>query len=380
MSEITSFSFPTQIRFGPGARSAVAEFAASCGVKRPLMVADAGLPKTEAYKLMSAELSGTWPAGFAAFTGVNPNPTEDNLEDTFRAYADGKCDGVIGVGGGSALDVAKAVRIKIAFPDRSFAKVSRDMLPKKLAPFCAVPTTAGTGSEVGRSSVITVPSLGLKVVVGGPPLLADMAILDAELTVGLPPFLTAATGMDAMTHAVESFVCPCFHPMCDAIALEAVRMTRIYLPKAWANGKDLEARGMMLMAAAMGAVAFQKDLGVAHSLSHPLSTDFGVHHGLANAIALPATVRFNGEENSGQYERVAVALGVAPGNDPAGAVADFLDGFNKSIGITQKLRDLKVPQNALEGLAEKAMLDGCHPTNPRKCEKKDMLRLYKEIW
>ena len=254
-----------------------------------------------------------------------------------------------------------------------------DELPA-LPAMCAIPTTAGTGSEVGRSSVITITSLGQKKVFGGPGLMAEMAILDPELTVGLPANLTAWTGMDAMTHAVEAYVCPFFHPICDAIALEAIRMVRIYLPRAYKDGKDIEARGMMQIAAAMGAVAFQKDLGAAHSLSHPLSSSYGVQHGLANAIALPAVVRFNGEENKKLFERVACALGLPAGDDPTTETAEFLEAFNKSIGITQRLRDLNIPEDGLEELSQKAIDDGCHLSNPRKCSKEDMLRLYKEIW
>jgi alcohol dehydrogenase class IV len=225
-----------------------------------------------------------------------------------------------------------------------------------------------------------VPALNRKVVLFAPALLADLAVLDAELTVGLPPKLTAATGMDALTHAIESFVCPVFHPMCDAIALEAIRLVRLFLPRAYAQGSDLEARGMMLVAASMGAVAFQKDLGVAHSLAHPLSSEFGVHHGLANAIVLPATVRFNGEEDSAQYERVAAALGLTPGGDPASQVADRLGELNRSLGITIRLRDLGVPRERLTDLAALAIEDGCHLTNPRRCTAEDMLRLYEEAW
>jgi alcohol dehydrogenase class IV len=186
--------------------------------------------------------------------------------------------------------------------------------------------------------------------------------------------------MDAMTHAIESYVCPDFHPMCDAIALEAVRLVRLYLPRAVQNGADLEARGMMLMAAAMGAVAFQKDLGAAHSLAHPQSTEFGVHHGLANALVLPAVVRFNGEGNPTLYARVAEALGLVPSDNPAEQVAAWLESFNRQIGLTQRPRDLGIPREALPKLAEKAMADGCHLTNPRRCTQADMLRLYEASW
>ena len=380
MTEISRFSFPTQIRFGPGARSALGEFAEQHDVKRPLLVSDSGLPSTEAFRLGAEEMERVWPGSHAVFTGVERNPAEEDVEGAFRAYEEGQCDGVVGLGGGSALDVAKAVRLRIAFPDLALMAIPLDDLPPRLAPFCAIPTTAGTGSEVGRSSVITMPALGRKVVLGGPPLLADLAVLDPELTVGLPPHLTAATGMDALTHALEAYVCPVLHPMCDAIALEGIRLVRLFLPRAYADGADLEARGMMLMAASMGAVAFQKDLGVAHSLAHALSSEYGVHHGLANAIVLPAVVRFNGEEDTAQYARPAAALGLEAGEDPAAQVADFLEDFNGSLDITQHLRDLDVPREGLPELAARAMEDGCHLTNPRRCTEADMLRLYEEAW
>jgi len=380
MAEISRFSFPTQIRFGVGARSTLAEFAGEHHVERPLLVTDSGLPATAAFRLATEAMEQVWPRGYVRFTGVHPNPTEGDVEAAWRAYAEGKCDAVVGLGGGSALDVAKVLRVKIAFPGQALTEVSLDSLPTRLAPFCAVPTTAGTGSEVGRTSVITVQSLGRKAGFGAPPLMADLAVLDPELTVGLPPRLTAATGMDAMTHAVESYVCPLFHPMCDAIALEAVRLVRLYLPRAVADGTDLEARGMMQMAAAMGAVAFQKDLGAAHSLSHPLSSEYGINHGLANALMLVPTIRFNGEEDSARYGRVAEALGVTPEGDPASQTAGFLEAFNRAIGITQRLRELGVPRDALAALAGKAMEDVCHLTNPRPCTASDMLRLYEEAW
>lgn len=380
MSTITQFRFPVDIRFGTGAREALGEFAQSYSVNRPLLVTDPGLGKTEAFGLIDEEMKCTWGKDYFRFTDVHPNPTDKDVENAWKAYVEGNCDGVVGLGGGSVLDTARAMRLKVAFGDISLTEMPFDSLPARLTPFCAIPTTAGTGSEVGQSSVIIILELGGKRVFGARQLMADIAVLDPELTMGLPKHLTAATGMDAMTHAVEAFVCPIFHPMCDAIALEAIRFVRLYLPRACADGTDIEARGMMQLAASMGAVAFQKDLGAAHSLSHPLSSEFGIQHGLANAIALPAVVRFNGEQDSTLYARVVSALGLNANNDPAQQVVDFLDEFNRSIGITQKLRDLKVPENKLPLLASKAIQDVCHQSNPRQCTEADMLRLYKEIW
>jgi 4-hydroxybutyrate dehydrogenase len=381
MAEISQFRFPTDIRFGAGARSVLAEFAQKYAVHSPLLVTDSGLPGTEAFRLVADQMDHVWPGTYVKFTGVHPNPTDQDVEDAWESYNQGNCDGIVGLGGGSALDAAKALRLKVAFPDEVLTEIPLGELPPTLTPMCAIPTTAGTGSEVGRSTVITIRKLRRKVVLGAPPLMAEIAILDPELTVGLPPNLTAWTGMDAMTHAVEAFVCPVFHPMCDAIALEAIRLVRLYLPRAYGDGADIEARGMMLVAASMGAVSFQKDLGAAHSLSHPLSSEFGVQHGLANAIALQAVVRFNGESDSTQYERVAMALGcVESADNPATRVADFLTEFNRSIGITQHLKDLNVPREKLPELAVKAIEDGCHLSNPRQCTVEDMLRLYEEIW
>jgi len=379
MTEISQFRFPNDIRFGIGARSVLAEFARKYKVSRPLLVTDSGLLKTEAFHLVTEQMDRVWPGTYVQFTSVHPNPTDEDVENAWSAYVQGDCNGVVGLGGGSALDAAKALRLKVAFPNVALIEIPLSELPQ-LVPMCAIPTTAGTGSEVGRSSVITIRPTGRKTVLGAQPLMAEMAVLDPELTIGLPQDLTASTGMDAMTHAIEAFVCPIFHPMCDAIALEAVRLVRLYLPRAYSDGADLEARGIMQVAAAMGAVAFQKDLGAAHSLSHPLSSEFGIQHGLANAIALPGVVRFNGQQDSTQYERIAVALGYSkPPDNPASWVADFLSEFNRSIGITQHLRDLKVPRESLPELAAKAMEDGCHLSNPRRCTQADMLRLYEEI-
>jgi len=381
MAGISQFRFPTDIRFGAGARTMLAEYAREYSVNRPLLVTDSGLPETEAFRLVAEKMDSIWPGEYVNFTGVHPNPTDQDIEDAWQSYTQGSCDGVIGLGGGSAIDAAKALRLKVAFPKMALTDIPLAELPPALIPMCAIPTTAGTGSEVGRSTVIIIRKVGRKMVLGAPPLMAEMAILDPELTVGLPPNLTAWTGMDAMTHAVEAFVCPVFHPMCDAIALEAIRLIRLYLPRAFSDGTNLEARGMMMVAAAMGAVSFQKDLGAAHSISHTLSSEYGIQHGLANAIALPAVVRFNGQTDSAQYERIAAALGCSePSDDPALWVADFLNEFNHSIGITQRLRDLKIPRESLPELAAKAVEDGCHLSNPRQCTEADMLRLYKEIW
>ena len=377
--EIIAFRFPTAMRFGRGARRALAELKSRFKVSRQLLVTDGSMTQTEAFALVSEVMDEIWPKSWAVFDGVHPSPIEADAEGGFAAWRAHGADGIVALGGGSAIDGAKAILLKIAFPDRSLAEIPLKELPEFVAPLCAIPTTAGTGSEVGQSTVVVVPKFARKMVYGGPALLPRLAILDPELTRRLPPHLTAATGMDAMTHAIESFVCPVFHPMCDGVALEAVYRIVKFLPRAVKDGDDMEARGEMLVAASMGATAFQKDLGAAHSMAHALGTEYGVHHGLANAICLPATIRFNGEKDSKQYARVAQALGLVPDDDPAGQVASFLEEFQKSLGITQRLRDFKIQDIDLPRLAAKALEDSNHQTNPRKVTGGDFLRLFREV-
>ena len=384
MTEISQFRFPADIRFGAGARSVLAEFARKYKVIRPLLVTDSGLPQTEAFRLIVEEMNCLWPEGYVQFTGVHPNPTDQDVEDAWVAYSQGECHGVVGLGGGSALDVAKAMRLKVVFPDMALTEMPLGELPERLAPFCAIPTTAGTGSEVGRSSVITIRALKRKAVFGAGPMMAELVVLDPELTVGLPAHLTAWTGMDAMTHAIEALVCPVFHPMCDAIALEAIRLVGLYLPRAYSDGTDLEARGMMQVAAAMGAVAFQKDLGAAHSLSHPLSSEFGIQHGLANAICLVPVMKYNREVSAAQYARVAKCFEINTFGmtdlEAADKAIEAVAALNDRIGIPKSLSEVGIKQDQLPMLAKRAFEDPCHPSNPRPCTQHDLLTLYEEAY
>jgi alcohol dehydrogenase class IV len=251
-------------------------------------------------------------------------------------------------------------------------------------PIIAVPTTAGTGSEVGRSSVITSHQLGRKIIIFSPWLMPKRAILDPELTVSLPPFLTAATGMDAFTHCLESLTCPTFHPLCDAIAIHGLELVIRYLERATRDGADIEARGNMQVAAAMGAIAFQKDLGATHSLAHPLSTAFGLHHGLANALCLPAVMRFNLEAAIPHYARLARlfdgAARPATEKDAAAKSIEDVEGMISRLGIARGLRNHGIPRESLESLSVSAFDDSCHKTNIRPCTQADLLALYEESW
>ncbi|HVY70268.1 MAG TPA: iron-containing alcohol dehydrogenase [Verrucomicrobiae bacterium] len=381
---LTAFSFPTKTLFGTGAIQELPKYLSQFGVKRPLVVTDPGLLPTDAFRALARALGETGQGGeWFLYSGVHPNPVENDVIEAAAAFRDNKCDSVIAFGGGSALDVGKAARLLVKRPGFDFTKFYSEPDWTGLAPCVAIPTTAGTGSEVGRSSVITLTATKRKAVLFHPELLARLVILDAELTRGLPPKLTAATGADALTHCIESYTCPAFHPMCDGIALEGVHVIIEALPRACRDGNDLDARGKMLVAAAMGAVAFQKDLGVVHSLAHPLSTIFGMHHGLANALCLVAGMKFCAERKPGLYRRVGLACGLdivkAPDAEADAATIAFIGQFLAGIGLSAKLREHGVKVDQLDALVAQAVDDPCHKTNAVPVQADDFRRLYLEV-
>jgi alcohol dehydrogenase class IV len=339
---------------------------------------------TEAFQLLDRTLGAnkqgkTW---FLYF-GVHANPIEQDVQDAAEAFHAHDCDGIIAIGGGSPLDVGKAARLLVRRRGFNLAKFYQVHDWSGLAPFVAIPTTAGTGSEVGRSSVITLGAAKRKAVIFHPELLAKLVILDPELTRCLPPKLTAATGADALTHCIESFTCPMFHPMCDGIALEGIRIIVDALPRAYRDGTDLDARGKMLVAAAMGAVAFQKDLGVVHSMAHPLSTICGMHHGLANALCLVAGMKFCAARKPGLYRRVGVACGLDLANRSDAEADDraieFVVQFCAGLGLNTKLHDHGVKPEHLDALVKQAFEDPCHKTNAVPVMKADFQQLYLEV-
>jgi len=382
--EYASFSFPTPTLFGPGALAELPGRAERLGLHRPLVVTDAGLLPTPAFGslgriLGEAQRNKEW----FVYSRVHPNPIEQDVREAARSFQENQCDGVIAIGGGSALDAGKAARLLVKRPDFDLTQFYNQPDWSGLAAFIAIPTTAGTGSEVGRSSVITLAATRRKAVLFHPELLARLAILDPELTVGLPPKLTAATGADALTHCIESYTCPVFHPMCDGIALEGIRLIVEALPRAYRDGRDLEARGKMLVAAAMGAVAFQKDLGVVHSLAHPLSTICGLHHGLANALCLVAGMKFCAARKPGIYRRVGVACGLAilRAADPEAdqQTISFIQSFLKDLGLSSRLREHGVTAGHLDALCAQAFDDPCHKTNVVPVTPEDIRNLYLEV-
>ena len=379
-SAVATFSFPTTTLFGPGTRGELAARLQQFGCKRPLIVTDAGLLKAPAFELLTRALRPSEELRPEVFSGVHPNPVEQDVVLAARTYVEKGCDCVIAFGGGSALDVGKACRLLIKRPRLALASFNFNDDWRGLAPCICVPTTAGTGSEVGRSSVVTLDSTRRKAVLFHPELLARLVILDPELTTGLPPRLTAATGLDALTHCIESFTSPVFHPLCDGVALEGIHLIVEALPRAFRNGHDLDARGKMLVAAAMGAVAFQKDLGATHSLAHPLSSLCGMHHGTANAVCLPAVMEFNAQHKPGLYRRVGVAAGldVLKAGEPEAdrRTIGFVRGLIREVGLGDGLRALGVNDSQLDELADQAFADPCHATNPVPVTREDLRALY----
>jgi len=380
-----TFSFPTTTLFGAGVLSELPARLEKLGIHRPLVVTDAGLVGTRAFLRLAATLGEVKrDHSWFVYSGVHPNPIENDVRETavmFRAHG---CDGVIAIGGGSPLDVGKAARILVKRPGLDLAKFYDEPDWSGLVPLVAIPTTAGTGSEVGRSSVITLDATKRKGVIFHPELLAKLVMLDPELTMSLPPKLTAATGADALTHCIESYTCPVFHPMCDGIALEGIGLIVDALPRVFKNGRDLDARGKMLVAAAMGAVAFQKDLGVIHSLAHPLSTICGMHHGLANALCLVAGMKFcAARSRPGLYRRVGVACGLnvmqcsdeEADHHTIAFISDFLSGLE----LNTRLREHGVKHEHLDALVAQAVEDPCHKTNAAPVTNEDFRQLYLEV-
>ncbi len=381
---LVTFSFPTPALFGAGALKEIASRSSSLGISRPLVVTDAGVFGGAAFAAIRAAL-GAADEGVKWFCywGVHSNPVENDVREAAAVFGKNDCDGVIAVGGGSPLDVGKAARLLVKRPGFDLANFYQQPDWTGLAPFIAIPTTAGTGSEVGRSSVITLEQTRRKSVIFHPQLLAALVILDPELTRGLPAKLTAATGADALTHCIESYTCPTFHPMCDGIALEGVRLIVDALPRAYKNGGDLDARGKMLVAAAMGAVAFQKDLGVVHSLAHPLSTVCGLHHGLANALCLVAGMKFCAARKPGIYRRIGIACELdligCPEAEADERTIEFIGRFLKSVGLSGRLREHGADPGQIETLAAQAFEDPCHKTNAAPVTKDDIRQLYAEV-
>jgi len=371
---ISKFSFPTTIHFGPGARRLVAEHLRQQGVKRPLIVTDKGLAALPILKDFGAGLSGL---AVQVYAGVYGNPTKQQVTDGVKAFKTHNADAVIGFGGGAALDVAKAVAL-MAVHEGDVLEYAWDHpnvrpITKPLPHFIALPTTSGTGSEVGRSSVISHDETHVKKIIFNPVLLAKAVFADPELTLDLPAGVTAATGMDALTHNVESYLSPAYHPLCDGIALEGARIAAHALETAVASGKRLAARSDMMMASMMGAIAFQKDLGAVHSCAHALGTVVDMHHGLANGIMIDHVMRFNRDAAEKKMAELARVCGAG---STAESFVEWLAALKSRIGIPAKLGGKGVTAKHIAQLVEIAVKDTCHQTNPKPVSAADFERIF----
>jgi alcohol dehydrogenase class IV len=375
--DVTTFNYPTKIIFGPGAIERLPLEIEAFKMSRPLVVTDGGLAKGPLFDRVLGIIRKRC-GDAVVFDQVLPNPTERNVLDGVARYQEAQCDGVIGVGGGSPLDAAKAITLKATHPlslaDYDDLKDGSDRISSNVPPFLAVPTTAGTGSDVSRSSVITLTATNRKTVIFSPFLMPKVSISDPALTLGMPAHITAGTGMDAFTHNLEAYLAKGYHPLSDAIALGGVKLVWQYLPRAVADGNDLEARTQVMAAAIMGATAFQKGLGVVHSLAHPLSTIAGMHHGTSNAVLLPPVMRFNATVVADRLKDVAAAMSAEPTVDAA--IQRVLE-LNRLCRIGT-LRDYRVTEDMIVPMAAKAMEDGCRLCNPREVSEKDMIQLYQE--
>jgi len=383
---IIEMSYPTKIVFGPGAIERVPAEIERLGMKRPLVVTDAGIVKAGLVERLCGVLSRARIA-CEIFDGVEPDPSEKDAFDGVDAYRDRRCDGVIAMGGGSPLDVGKLVQLLSThepplsrYDDATGGdKYVRPDLP----PGIAIPTTAGSGSEVSRSAVASLQDTGRKTIIFSPHLLPRVAICDPLLTVGLPPGLTAATGMDAFTHCLEAYVASGFHPLADALAIDGIQRVGRSLERVVEDGKDLAGRGDMMIAAIEGAMAFQKGLGAAHALAQALGAVSKLHHGLANAVVLPAVMEFNRAASAHRLAAVAIALGdnsLAREEVLAANAIERVRRLNEAVAIPKRLRDVGVKEEDLPRIAEKAFQDTSHPTNPRKCAQADLLAIAREAF
>ena len=380
MKLTANWSYPTSIRFGAGRISEIADACVEAGIKKPLLITDRGLANLDITR-KTLDLLEAAGLGRAIFADVDPNPNEKNAAAGVKAYNEGEHDGVVAFGGGSGLDLGKLVAFMAGqtrplwdFEDIGDWWTRADAAA--IAPIVAVPTTAGTGSEVGRASVITNSETAQKKIIFHPKFLPSVVICDPELTVGMPNFITAGTGLDAFAHCVEAFCSPHYHPMSQGMALEGMRLVKEYLPRAYADGTDIEARAHMMSAAIMGATGFQKGLGAIHALSHPIGAIYHTHHGTTNAVCMPAVLQFNKPAITGVIDDATKYLGIAGGFD---GFCAYVDELNASLGIPQKLSGLGIENPDIERIVAGALIDPSTGGNPIEMTQENTTKLLLEI-
>ena len=380
MTLIGNWSYPTQIKFGAGRIREIADACNQANIKRPLLITDKGLsnlPITSKTLQLMKEAG----LGDALFSNVDPNPNEKNLNSGIAAFKEGNHDGVIAFGGGSGLDLGKLVAFMVG-QDRSvwdFEDVSdwwTRAKPNTIFPIVAIPTTAGTGSEVGRASVLTNSDTLEKKIIFHPQILPKVVICDPELTIEMPKSITAGTGLDAFAHCVEAFSSPHYHPMSQGIAVEGMRLVIENLGKVYSDGSDIEARANMMSAALMGATAFQKGLGAIHALSHPIGAVHHTHHGTTNAVCMPAVLRLNESKIRDRFDSVTGYLGIQNGFS---GFKVFVDEFNASLNIPLRLSDLGVENPDLGKLVKGALSDPSCGGNPVKLTSDNLKALFEEV-
>ncbi len=372
---VHEFSFPTRVRFGPGASREVRAHLEAAGCRRPLVVTDRGLAPLP---VLREFLGGLAPLAVSAFHDFAGNPLDGHVAAGTAAFRAHEADAIVGIGGGAALDVAKAIALMARHPgailDYEDGKPDARPVDREIPHWVAVPTTAGTGSEVGRSAVISDERTRTKRIVFHPRLMARAVFADPELTLGLPPAVTAATGMDAITHCVESYLAKGYHPVCDGVALEGLRIGARALPRCVATPRDLAARSDMLMASMMGAIAFQKGLGVVHSCAHALSAVADLHHGLANGVMIDHALPMNVAAREERFREMARVVS-AKDETPAGFFA-WLTDLKAVIGIPPRLSGAGVAREHVERLPAAALADSCHANNPVPCTIEDFRRAF----
>lgn len=365
MELVGNWSYPTAVKFGAGRIAEIADACKSSGISKPLLVTDKGLARMEitSKTLDLIEAAGL---GRGIFSEVDPNPTDKNADDGVMFYREGGYDGVIAFGGGSGLDLAKVIAFMAGqtrplwdFEDIGdwWTRADADAI----APIIAVPTTAGTGSEVGRASVITNSTTSEKKIIFHPKMLPAVVICDPELTIGMPKFITAGTGLDAFAHCVEAFSSPHYHPMSQGIALEGMRLIKEYLPRAYQDGSDIEARAHMMSAAAMGATGFQKGLGAIHAISHPVGAIFHTHHGTTNAVCMPAVLQFNQSAIKERFDMASAYLNIEGGFE---GFCAYVNDLNASMSVPKTLTELGVKDPDIDRLVKDALADPSTGGNP----------------
>lgn len=373
-----NWNYPTSMRFGVGRISELPDACKQLGFKKPLLVTDPGLAKLPmVLEAIARNKAAGLPTGL--FSDIKGNPVAKNVEDGLKAFREGGYDGIIAFGGGSALDAAKTIAFMAGQkrPMWDFEDVGDNWTradPKGIVATIAVPTTSGTGSEVGRASVIVNEATHTKKIIFHPKMLPSIVISDPALTVGLPAHVTAATGMDALAHCLEAYCAPGFHPMAEGIAVEGMRLVKVSLPTAVKDGKNLVARANMMAAASMGATAFQKGLGAIHSLSHPVGAVYDTHHGLTNAVVMPYVLEFNRQAIEEKMVRLAAWLGLP---DPSfKSVMSWVLALRKEIGIPHTLKDIGVGSDRIDELSEMAAVDPTAGGNPVAAGVPEMKKMF----